>query len=377
MSLLALLVCAWAGFSAVPRHALPGPGKVQVRIRLEPPRPLGRPDTVSVMILGDVMLHSAQRQHDFSGFLKYLSHETSSADFTAANLEFTLAGEPYSGYPAFSAPDSIAAVLAAENGVDIFLTANNHILDRGQAGLERTLRIYSGMRDSLGIEYTGCASDSLDNASNNPLTLFCRGIRISLVNFTYGTNLGKGPGWPQVNYMRRKEVGDAISRARAGGADFIIALPHWGTEYVLRHDSTQQEWAEWLVAQGADAVIGSHPHVVQDTDMLEVTDAGGNPRKVPVIYSLGNAISNMSAANTQIGLLLNVHVARDCWGSVSDILPEYVFLWSSLPGRLKDRHCTVKVKDYIGKEKYWRQPYEYRKMVNTYLNIKALTGIED
>ena len=367
LSLLALLVCAWAGFSAVPRHALPGPGKVQVRIRLEPPRPLGRPDTVSVMILGDVMLHSAQRQHDFSGFLKYLSHETSSADFTAANLEFTLAGEPYSGYPAFSAPDSIAAVLAAENGVDIFLTANNHILDRGQAGLERTLRIYSGMRDSLGIEYTGCASDSLDNASNNPLTLFCRGIRISLVNFTYGTNLGKGPGWPQVNYMRRKEVGDAISRARAGGADFIIALPHWGTEYVLRHDSTQQEWAEWLVAQGADAVIGSHPHVVQDT-----THISGKP----VIYSIGNVMSNMSARNTRLGMTVTLKFVSDpASGDMRMLEPELMFTWCCLPGMIGEGYSTIFVKEWAGRRDDWLTPSDFDNMTATLDRVRAATGI--
>ena len=367
LSLLALLVCAWTGFSAAPRHALQGPGKVQVRTRLEPPHPLGRPDTVSVMILGDVMMHSAQLQHDFSGFLKHLAHETNSADFTAANLEFTLAGEPYSGYPAFSAPDSIAAVLAAENGVDIFLTANNHILDRGQAGLERTLRIYSGMRDSLGIEYTGCASDSLDNASNNPLTLFCRGIRISLVNFTYGTNLGKGSGWPRVNYMRRKEVGDAISRARAVGADFIIALPHWGTEYELRHDSTQQEWAEWLVAQGADAVIGSHPHVVQDT-----THIGGKP----VIYSTGNVVSNMSARNTRLGMTVMLKFVSDpASGDMRMLEPELMFTWCCLPGMIGEGYSTIFVKEWAGRRDDWLTPSDFDNMTATLDRVRAATGI--
>ena len=85
-------------------------------------------------------------------------------------------------------------------------------------------------------------------------------------------------------------------------ADFVIALPHWGTEYRLRHDADQGSWAEWLAAEGVDAVVGAHPHVVQDTTHI---------RGVPVIYSLGNTVSNMSAPNTRIGLLATLRFVSD------------------------------------------------------------------
>ncbi len=61
-------------------------------------------------------------------------------------MEFTLAGRPYTGYPCFSAPDCYAEAIA-ESGVDIFLTANNHILDKGREGIERTLGIYTRMEE--------------------------------------------------------------------------------------------------------------------------------------------------------------------------------------------------------------------------------------
>lgn len=341
-------------------------------------------DTITVSFIGDVMLHQAQIDgayrgngtYDFSGYFSGITVDLDDADLAVANMEFTLAGEPYTGYPSFSAPDAYAEYMA-ECGVDIFLTANNHILDKGEKGLLRTLATCRRLEREFGIKMTGSAENADSSDANYPLLMNVDGLKIAIINFTYGTNAVPHKRWPGTNLTDRTEIGKALTKAENSGAGLTIALPHWGNEYETSHAPSQEELARWLAANGADLIVGSHPHVVQDTDMLEVTDAGGNPRKVPVIYSLGNAISNMSAANTQIGLLLNVHVARDCWGSVSDIIPEYVFLWSSLPGRLKDRHCTVKVKDYIGKEKYWRQPYEYRKMVNTYLNIKALTGIED
>ena len=89
-------------------------------------------DTVTVTFLGDMMMHSKQLEYDCSSFIKELGSITADADISIANLEFTLAGKPYSGYPAFSAPDSYAEDLASK-GVDIFLTANNHILDKGSS----------------------------------------------------------------------------------------------------------------------------------------------------------------------------------------------------------------------------------------------------
>ena len=101
------------------------------------------------------MMHSRQLQYDHSLFLKDLAPLLSEADLAIANAEFTLAGPPYTGYPAFSAPDGYKnSILDA--GVDVLLTANNHILDRGSAGLERTLKQYDCFAGSV------CQTDDID-----------------------------------------------------------------------------------------------------------------------------------------------------------------------------------------------------------------------
>ena len=107
---------------------------------------------------------------------------------------------------------------------------------------------------------------------------------------------------------------------------------------------------------------------------------GGNAGcsgKTAVIYSLGNAISNMSARDTQIGLMAEVTLVKERFGNTECPVPRFTFLWSSLPGRLKKSHATVKVKDYIGKRSEWMQEYEYDKMVSTYCRIRESSGIED
>lgn len=330
------------------------------------PRPLGHgTDTVSVMIIGDVMMHSRQLEYDCHHFLKGISPALRQADIAVANMEFSLGGPPYSGYPSFSAPDEYASYVAEDCGVDVFLTANNHILDKGRAGLTRTLSVY----DTMCVKHTGAAADSLSRSRTYPLMLTSRGIRLAIVNFTYGTNnpVGNSAGWPAVNLMRKEEVCSAIGMARARGADFIVVLPHWGIEYRLRHDKAQEEWAEWLVSEGADVIIGAHPHVVQDTTHID---------GVPIIYSLGNAISNMSARDTRLGLAVCLKFTHDTASGEKKMLePEIRFLWCTLPGTLTDNYETIFCDEWIGRRDKWLSPSDYDNMKATLARVKSETGL--
>ena len=342
------------------------PANAQWNYDIPFPEPLDKgADTVFVTFIGDVMMHSRQLEYDYREFFREMKEITLDADISVANMEFTLAGEPYSGYPAFSSPDGYAGY-AADCGIDVFLTANNHILDKGRGGLKRTLKIYERMRDTHGTHYTGTALDKNADTLVNPLVIVGKGVRIALVNFSYGTNSDCGGEWPAVKLMEKESVSDMISRARARKADFIVALPHWGTEYRLKHSREQEEWAEWLVSQGVDLIVGAHPHVVQDT-----THING----VPVIYSLGNAISNMSAENTRLELAVRAGFVTDQDGTKKMLEPELIFLWCSLPGNLRDTYTTIPVKDFIGRREEWLQPSDYDNMTATLKRVIKETGI--
>ncbi|MBQ9661232.1 MAG: CapA family protein [Bacteroidales bacterium] len=328
------------------------------------------PDTVSMSIIGDVMMHAKQLVRDHRPFMERIAPALREADFAVANMEFPLGGEPYTGYPVFSCPDYYAWYAGDECGIDVFLTANNHVLDRGESGLKRTLDVYEQIRDSLGVLQTGAARDREELNRTYPLMLSRRGIRIALVNFTYGTNTGPQAAWPAVNRMRREEVGEAIRRAREQEADFVVALPHWGTEYQLLHDAVQAGWAQWLVDQGVDAIVGSHPHVVQDTTHIQ---------GVPVIYSLGNACSNMSAPNTRIGLMATLRFVSDPQTGEKRMLePELRFLWCTLPERLlPDSYASLFVKEWADRRDDWLTPSDFDNMITTWRRVLDATGIED
>lgn len=344
----------------------------QFAVNISKAQALYRKDTVTICVMGDMMMHSAQiadadrgrNGYDFTSYFKYIKDKIAQADIAIANMEFTLAGEPYTGYPAFSAPDCYAEYLA-DCGFDIFLCANNHIFDKGSQGAARTIDKYRELGRSHGIRYCGLAADPEERQKTYPLITNVKGINIAILNFTYGTNLGADMHWPKVNYMNDKNSLKAALE-KSSKADFTIVLPHWGTEYELAHSLVQRKTAEWLVDNGADMIIGTHPHVVQDCERID---------NVQVAYSLGNAVSNMSAANTQIGLMATIRSVRKDNGDILVEPLEFTWLWCSRPGGWCETYCVIPIEEFIGSRNRWKGAWEYDKMIATYDRVRRATGI--
>lgn len=327
-------------------------------------------DTVSILFIGDIMQHRQQLHsaltagedslsaysYDYSSYFRHVSPFIEGADYAVANMEFCLGGPPYTGYPSFSAPESLADE-ASEAGIDLFLCANNHICDKGRRGLVSSFEKYS----ATGIPFTGIYRDSSDEAINNPFIAEIKGIRVAFLNFTYGTNGIKVPEPFKVNMMDRESVLEAIGRAEERQADIIIALPHWGQEYTTVPDRTQKEWADFLLENGVDAVIGSHPHVVQ-------------PVEFPVVYSLGNFVSNMSLKNTELGMMFRLDIAVTGGGQALVSGGEAIPVWCSRPGGFGDKYTVLPVKEFLDKEELFSGKHNFHKMKETYNRLKPLFG---
>ena len=313
-----------------------------------------RPDTVSLFIVGDIMSHRAvsksAEEFGYSSFFKYLADRIEGADLAIGNMEFPLAGKPYTGYPAFSGPDGYAQYLS-DVGFDVFLTANNHILDKGTAGLRRTIDVL----EEKGLVFTGVARDEKADTLLNPLMLHVRGLRIAVINFTYGTNTGPWDKWPKVNYMRKKEILPMLERARK--ADLVLVFPHWGTEYQLHHDKQQEEMARWLVENGADVVVGAHPHVIQDVGHIDGS---------LVVYSLGNALSNQNDLNSRLELALTLKIVLQEEQAPRLLEPTFEYIWCTKPGMVEDSYSAVPV---TLPDSLWRMPSDHRDMMATYRKI--------
>jgi poly-gamma-glutamate synthesis protein (capsule biosynthesis protein) len=313
-------------------------------------------DTLTFYMVGDVLAHGRVVQsssvYGYTDFFKHVEDHIRKADVAVCNMEFPLAGKPYTGYPVFSGPESFAEYLS-DVGFDVFLTANNHVLDKGFEGLSRTI----GKLEDLSILYTGIAASEKADTLLNPLILQVKGVKIALVNFTYGTNQGAAARWPKVQRMSREALAPVMARARAK-ADIILVFPHWGVEYETRHSAQQESMARWLVSEGADAIIGSHPHVVQDMQWID---------GVPVYYSLGNALSNQNDYIARLEAALTLRYVLHFGEEPQMLTPQLDLLWCTKPGMIENSYAAVPVELPAS---YWQDPQDYQIMTSTLAEYK-------
>jgi poly-gamma-glutamate synthesis protein (capsule biosynthesis protein) len=243
---------------------------------------------LTLMFVGDIMQHQSQldaaydpatESYDYEPCFRYIAPILSSADLTFANLELTLPGKGYSGYPQFGAPDALAAEIKRA-GVDVLVTANNHSVDKGRKGIERTIRVL----DSLGFSHTGTFRDSADRSGMYPLLVEKNGFRLALLNYSYGTNGIPVPKPTIVNLIDTTQIRIDLLAARGLHPDKVIVFFHWGNEYQRSPSSDQKRLAAFCYSHGADIIIGAHPHVLQPMEWDRSADRF-------TAWSLGNFVS--------------------------------------------------------------------------------------
>jgi len=266
---------------------------------------------LKLVFTGDIMGHDSQiasalssgdEGYDYKPCFQYLRPYLQEADLVIGNLEVTLAGPPYKGYPAFSSPDELADALRWA-GFDILVNANNHALDRGQTGLKRTIE----QLDQRDLVQTGTFTDPDRRKFHYPLVVEKKGIRIALLNYTYGTNgLTETPP-AIVNRIDKVQIQSDLEKAATAEPDFILVCVHWGSEYQLNENSEQRDLARFMFRHGADAIMGSHPHVVQP---IRGTGKGNL-----VAFSMGNLISNQRNRYRDGGILFELELVKGPRGS--------------------------------------------------------------
>lgn len=305
----------------------------------------GSSATADLTFVGDAMQHTPQIQaatrcgrksgkaFDYSQCFSHVAADIADADYAVANLECPLAGAPYSGYPAFSAPDAYAAALKAA-GIDLLLTANNHCLDRRDKGLVRTVSAL----DHLSIPHIGTYVSASHRDSRLPFIVTVNGIRIAFLAYTYGTNGIGVQGSVVVDYISRALIAADIAAARLAGADAVCVCMHWGIEYELQPVASQRSLADFLVDQGVDLIIGGHPHVVEP---MEMRYSSSYRKNVLLVYSLGNFISNQNGVDSRGGAMVKVRLTRLEHGGVVVHDARYKLFFVQKPLRAGDNFVLV------------------------------------
>jgi poly-gamma-glutamate synthesis protein (capsule biosynthesis protein) len=254
------------------------------------------PESFTLVATGDVLIHqdraltTGARQddgsYDFTEVLAGVAPLIGAADLAICHLETPVAppGGPYRGYPSFAVQPEIVDALAGA-GYDLCSTASNHSLDDGAEGLVRTLDVL----DAAGIASTGTYRSKEESV--RPRIVEAGGVRVGHVAATFGLNgvpVPAGREW-SVDVVDVPDVAPvlaAAARARAAGADVVVASLHCCLEY--EHDPTEAQVTAvraLLASPDIDLVLGHHAHVVQPVELIDGEWAA---------YGLGNHIAEHS-----------------------------------------------------------------------------------
>ncbi len=235
---------------------------------------------VSVVFAGDIMLEGGpdrairRGQDPFAG----VAHLFNGADIRLGNLECVVATvgtvEPEKPNVFRVHPRSLKYVQRHFDAVGL---ANNHSGDYGPQAFAQML----GLLKKSGLGYYGGGYDLKE--AHKPLILERQGLRIAILGYDEfqprnfeADHDRAGVAWSEDEQVVR-DIKDA---RRVWNADVVIPVMHWGWEEPIAN-ARQRELARLMIDAGADAVIGGHPHQLQDTDSY---------KGKPIFYSLGNFV---------------------------------------------------------------------------------------
>ena len=301
-----------------------GAEAVSVTEETEPEEPVYEGPEISIIMVGDMLMHTPVEKsalqedgtYSYDAIFANTVSKIQAADLAIVNEEVIIGGEKLgiSGYPAFNAPFELGDDLV-EAGFDVICHGTNHALDQGKKGLKNCLTFWEENYPEipvLGIHDSKEDQDEIYIYEQD-------GVKIAILNFTYGTN---GIALPSdmpfaVDLLEEEKVVSAIAKAEEL-ADFTIVCPHWGTEYELGTTGQQKKWCNIFMENGVDLVLGTHPHVIEPVEML-VDEATGH--SMLVYYSLGNFVnwtsgSGEGIANRMVGGMSEVTLGMDENGEV-------------------------------------------------------------
>lgn len=282
----------------------------------------------TIVMVGDVLLHTpveescrqADGSYDYNPLFANTKDKISAADLALVNQEVIIGGADLgiTGYPSFNADFSLCDSLV-DAGFDIICHATNHAMDKGRKGLVNCAKYWGENYPQITVLGIHDTADTSTSCGAEPEILDLPDMKIAVLNYTYGTN---GIPLPDdmpyaVDLLEEEQVAADIRRAEEL-VDFTIVCPHWGTEYRLTPDASQEKWTQIFAENGADLVLGTHPHVIEPIEWVTDPESG---HEMLVYYSLGNFVNWTSGtgegtANRMVGGMAEVTLAKKEDGEV-------------------------------------------------------------
>lgn len=275
-----------------------------------------RGESITLSAVGDVLLHGPlQRQgyasKDTMGSLwRGITDLIQASDLSYANFEGPAAmniarggrlskdvgmrfdGSVYSGYPLFNYHPILAWDLK-QAGFDIVSTANNHAMDRGALGADKTLEALGNANLPAVGTRTQAQAAAGDRYRWNVQTKV-KGFNIAWIACSFSTNGMPDRQHQVLGCFKDADLIEAEIRslAKDPSVDAVILTPHWGeVEYTQRVEPSQRALGRRFLEAGALAIFGNHPHVTKPWEKYETRDG----RETFIAYSIGNFVSGQAS----------------------------------------------------------------------------------
>ncbi len=272
--------------------------------------------SIILRAVGDNLIHKqlylAAAQKDgsycFDGVFEHVKPLITEADIAVINQETVYVKDrnKISSFPSFGSPVEVGDAIR-NAGFSVVTHASNHSLDKGYEGIEDSVGYWEGHKDEC--IYTGIHTSREDY--DRIRVIERKGIRVAFLNYTAPLNFHVIPrSHPYcVDVMKnysKKRISLQIKAARRK-ADVVAVFPHWGCEYLYEPVPMQKKWAQFFADEGADIIIGTHPHVLQYKETIVSKDG----KKVPCLYSLGNFISCQVHQGTMLGGMADISITKE------------------------------------------------------------------
>ena len=256
--------------------------------------------------------------YDFSHMFTGISKFVKNSDLAIGTLETNFIDGKYSGVGKYNSPVEFLKAVK-DSGIGLVSLAHNHVLDYGTQGLETTI---SKIKEQ-NVEITGI-KNKVDESNESTLDeektkeqensnftgniKEINGIKVAFLGYTYGLsneNEVTDEEKKSANIYSEELAQKDIEYAKQN-SNYIIAIMHWGDVNSSEISEYQRKITSFLVENGVDMILGSHPSVVEPMEIIQ-TEEGKN---VLVAYSLGNYISTLKYANADVELILNIQIAK-------------------------------------------------------------------
>lgn len=237
------------------------------------------------------------KTYDFSHMFRNVSGFINNADIVMGTME---TGITEVGYNDKNAPLEFAKAVK-NSGVNLVTISHNHSLDNGVNGLKET----RDNLESIGFDVVG---DKLEEAQA-VLIKEVKNTKIAFLTYTcFLDNEAQRTKEEKncVNMYSEEQAKQDIEFAKENGAEYICVLIHWGDAISETVTDEQKEIADFLVDNGVDLILGSHPSVVQPMEVRKNADG----ENVFIAYSIGTYISTLSPEEARTELVLNIELRK-------------------------------------------------------------------